>query len=183
MNVSMQDAFNLGGKLASVLDGHVKPELLRPYTAERHAIAQGLIDIDKEWSKIMASPPTDPSRPEIGGVDPQALQAYFVRSGRHTAGVTTQYALTTGLTAASTHQRLAKAFTIGMRVHSALVVHLGDAKPMHLGHAARADGAWRTYAFADASEQRFAGLATHMSESPPIHRCVALPRWGPTSTS
>ena len=63
MNVSMQDTFNLGWKLASVLEGRAKPELLRTYTAERHAIAQGLIDFDKEWSKIMASPPKDPKPP------------------------------------------------------------------------------------------------------------------------
>ena len=37
-----------------------------------------------------------------------------------------------------------------MRFHSAPVVRLADAKPMQLGHAARADGAWRLYAFADA---------------------------------
>jgi len=55
MNVSMQDTFNLGWKLPSVLDGRAKPEPLRTYTQERHAIAQALIDFDKEWSKIMAS--------------------------------------------------------------------------------------------------------------------------------
>ena len=92
MNVSMQDAFNLGWKLASVLEGRAKPELLRTYTVERHAIAQGLIDFDKEWSKIMASPPKDPDHPELGGVDPAELQAYFVKSGRYTAGVATHYA-------------------------------------------------------------------------------------------
>src|SRR5438105_15033216 len=70
MNVSMQDTFNLGWKLISVLEGRAKPELLRTYTIERHAIAQGLIDFDKEWSKIMASPPKDPNRPEPGGLDP-----------------------------------------------------------------------------------------------------------------
>ena len=48
MNVSMQDTFNLGWKLAAVLDGRARPELLRTYSAERHAIAQGLIDFDKE---------------------------------------------------------------------------------------------------------------------------------------
>ena len=53
MNVSMQDTFNLGWKLISVLDGRARPELLRTYTVERHAIARGLIDFDKEWSKIM----------------------------------------------------------------------------------------------------------------------------------
>jgi phenol 2-monooxygenase (NADPH) len=172
MNVSMQDAFNLGWKLASVLDGRAKPELLRTYSAERHAIAQGLIDFDKEWSKIMASQPKDPSRPELGGVDPQELQAYFVKSGRYTAGVATHYAPTTVLTAEATHQALAKGFTIGMRFHSAPVVRLADAKPMHLGHAARADGAWRLYAFADASGKRLRELAAFLAESPqsPIRR-------------
>ena len=36
-----------------------------------------------------------------------------------------------------------------MRFHSAPVVRLADAKPVHLGHVARADGAWRIYIFAD----------------------------------
>ncbi|MEY4907662.1 MAG: hypothetical protein RL260_1380 [Pseudomonadota bacterium] len=172
MNVSMQDTFNLGWKLASVLEGRAKPELLRTYSAERHAIAQGLIDFDKEWSKIMASPPKDPNHPELGGVDPQELQAYFVKSGRYTAGVATHYAPTTVLTAEATHQDLARGFTIGMRFHSAPVVCLADAKPVQLGHAARADGAWRIYAFADASGQRLRELATFLAEAPnsPIRR-------------
>lgn len=172
MNVSMQDTFNLGWKLASVLDGRAKPDLLRTYSVERHAIAQGLIDFDKEWSKIMASAPKDPSRPELGGVDSKELQAYFVKSGRYTAGVATHYAPTTVLTAQPTHQALATGFTIGMRFHSAPVVRLADGKPMHLGHVARADGAWRIYAFADASGQRLGELASFLSEAPgsPIRR-------------
>jgi len=172
MNVSMQDTFNLGWKLISVLEGRAKPELLRTYTVERHAIAQGLIDFDKEWSKIMASPPKDPNRPELGGLDPAELQAYFVKSGRYTAGVATHYPPATVLTAEATHQNLAKGFTIGMRFHSAPVVRLADAKPVHLGHAARADGAWRIYAFADASGQRLRKLADFLAESPnsPIRR-------------
>ena len=172
MNVSMQDTFNLGWKLISVLEGRAKPELLRTYTVERHAIAQGLIDFDKEWSKIMASPPKDPNRPELGGLDPAELQAYFVKSGRYTAGVATHYPPATVLTAEATHQSLAKGFTIGMRFHSAPVVRLADAKPVHLGHAARADGAWRIYAFADASGQRLRKLADFLAESPnsPIRR-------------
>jgi phenol 2-monooxygenase (NADPH) len=172
MNVSMQDTFNLGWKLACVLEGRAKPELLRTYTAERHAIAQGLIDFDKQWSKIMASPPKDPNRPDLGGVDPAELQAYFVKSGRYTAGVATHYPPATVLTAQATHQELAKGFTIGMRFHSAPVVRLADARPMQLGHAARADGAWRLYAFADASGERLRKLSDFLAESPksPIRR-------------
>ena len=172
MNVSMQDAFNLGWKLVSVLEGRAGPELLRTYGIERHAIAQGLIDFDKEWSKIMASPPKDPKRPELGGVDPAELQAYFVKSGRYTAGVATHYPSETVLTAKPTHQSLASGFTIGMRFHSAPVIRLADAKPMHLGHAARADAAWRLYAFADASGERLRALADFLAESSqsPIRR-------------
>ena len=36
MNVSMQDAFNLGWKLASVLQGRCPPHILHTYSAERH---------------------------------------------------------------------------------------------------------------------------------------------------
>jgi phenol 2-monooxygenase (NADPH) len=39
-----------------------------------------------------------------------------------------------------------------MRFHSAPVVRLADAKPVHLGHVARADGAWRVYIFADEND-------------------------------
>ena len=172
MNVSLQDAFNLGWKLASVLEGRAGPELLRTYSVERHAIAQGLIDFDREWSKIMASPPKDPKRPELGGVDPAELQAYFVKSGRYTAGVATHYPPATVLTAQPTHQDLAQGFTIGMRFHSAPVVRLADAKPVQLGHAARADGAWRIYAFADASGERLRALMDFLAESPksPLRR-------------
>jgi phenol 2-monooxygenase len=172
MNVSMQDTFNLGWKLASVLEGRAKPELLRTYNVERHAVAQRLIDFDKEWSKIMASPPKDPKRPELGGVDPAELQAYFVKSGRYTAGVATHYPPSTFLTAESIHQDLAKGFTVGMRFHSARVVRLTDAKPVQLGHAARADGAWRIYAFADASGRRLRKLTDFLAESAnsPIRR-------------
>ena len=166
MNVSMQDAFNLGWKLVSVIEGRAKPELLHTYSVERHAIAQGLIDFDKEWSKIMASHPRDPQLPERGGIDPEELQREFVKSGRYTAGVATHYPPATMLTAEATYQALAKGFTIGMRFHSAPVVRVVDAKPMHLGHVARADGAWRIYAFADAGGQRLHKLADFLAKSP-----------------
>ncbi len=56
MNVSMQDAFNLGWKLASVLQGRCAPELLHTYSAERQAIAKELIDFDREWAKMLSAP-------------------------------------------------------------------------------------------------------------------------------
>jgi phenol 2-monooxygenase len=176
MNVSMQDAFNLGWKLAAVLEGRSPESLLHTYSAERQAIAQELIDFDREWSAILASPPKDPASPGTGGVDPAELQEYFVRSGRYTAGVATRYA-PSSLIGAATHQHLAEGFPIGMRFHSASVIRLADAKPVQLGHAARADGRWRLYAFADAAApadpaSRLRALCEHLEQSPdsPVRR-------------
>lgn len=55
MNVSMQDGFNLGWKLASVLRGHCAPHLLKTYSAERQAVARELIDFDREWAEVLSS--------------------------------------------------------------------------------------------------------------------------------
>ena len=55
MNVSMQDGFNLGWKLASVLRKRCAPHLLHTYSAERQAIAKELIDFDREWAAMLAS--------------------------------------------------------------------------------------------------------------------------------
>ena len=56
------------------------------------------------------------------------------------------------ITAEPMFQHLAEGFPVGMRFHSAPVVRLADAKPVHLGHVARADGAWRLYVFADRND-------------------------------
>jgi phenol 2-monooxygenase (NADPH) len=165
MNVSMQDAFNLGWKLAAVLQGRSPADLLRSYSGERQPIARELIEFDKEWSAMMAAPPKDPNRPEAGGVDPAELQAYFVRAGRYTAGVATRYRPGM-LTGEAVHQSLATGFTIGTRFHSSPVIRLADAKPVHLGHAAQADGRWRLYVFADASQRAFNALCSHLADSP-----------------
>ncbi|SAK96078.1 FAD-binding monooxygenase [Caballeronia arationis] len=165
MNVSMQDGFNLGWKLGAVLQGRSDASLLRTYSDERQPVAQELIDFDKEWSAMMAAPPKDRNHPEAGGVDPAELQAYFVRAGRYTAGVATRYR-PGALTGEATHQSLASGFTIGTRFHSSPVVRIADARPMHLGHVARADGRWRLYAFSDTSRNALEALCEHLATSP-----------------
>lgn len=151
MNVSMQDAFNLGWKLAAVLRGRCAPDFLHSYSAERQAIAKELIDFDREWAKIISAPVRAPGDPEGKGVDPEEVRGYFVKHGRYTAGTATRYSPSL-LTCGKTHQSLARGFEIGTRFHSAPVVRLADAKPVSLGHAAKADGRWRIYAFADRSD-------------------------------
>ena len=144
MNVSMQDAFNLGWKLASVLRKRCSPSLLHTYSAERRAIAKELIDFDREWAGLIAS------KDGAGhGGDPAKTQSYFVKSGRYTAGTATHYSPSI-LTGETLHQHLAEGFVIGKRFHSAPVIRLADAKPVHLGHVVKADGRFRIFAFAGA---------------------------------
>lgn len=148
MNVSMQDAWNLGWKLAAVLSGTAKPELLHTYSAERQTIAQELIDFDRKFAAMLAA---DPEAEDAEGVDPGEFQEYFAEQGRFTAGVATRYTQSM-ITGAPVHQDLAKGFDVGMRFHSAPVIRLTDALQLHLGHVARADGAWRIYIFGDRND-------------------------------
>jgi phenol 2-monooxygenase len=146
MNVSMQDAFNLGWKLTAVLRGQCDPEFLHTYSAERQAVAKELIDFDREWA-AMVSAPLKKSPTDTEGVDPEEVRRYFVTHGRYTAGTVTRYQPAL-LTAKPMHQKLAEGLTIGMRFHSAPVVRLGDAKRVELGHVVKADGRWRVFIFA-----------------------------------
>jgi phenol 2-monooxygenase len=111
---------------------------------ERQPIAKQLIDFDREFSKLFSRQPARSGDAEREGVDPEQFQRYFVAQGRFTAGVATRYSQSM-LTAEATFQHLAQGFPVGRRFHSAPVVRLADAKPIHLGHVARADGAWRVY--------------------------------------
>jgi phenol 2-monooxygenase len=148
MNVSMADTWNLGWKLASVLRGIAKPELLHTYSEERQRVAQELIDFDLEFARMFSARPRDDRDASGGGIAPEEFHRYFVAQGRFTAGVATRY-LPSPITSAASDQRLATGFLVGMRFHSAPVIRLADAKPLQLGHVARADGAWRLYVFAD----------------------------------
>ena len=108
------------------------------------------------------------------------FQHYFREHGRFTAGVAVRYAPSMITAAEPAHQELAEGFEVGTRFHSAPVVRLADAKPMQLGHVARADGAWRLYLFADRDADGAAGpRCDHLA---PAHVRRATPRPAPTRT-
>ncbi len=141
MNVSMQDAFNLGWKLGSVLTGQATGELLSTYSAERQPVAQQLIDFDREWSSLMARKPD-----EID--DPKQLATYYLATAEFPSGFMTQYEPSLVI-AEDAHQALAAGFPLGKRFKSELVTLLSEGNTVHLGHHHRADGRWRVYVFAD----------------------------------
>ena len=157
MNVSMQDGFNLGWKLGSVLTGRSPESLLATYSAERQPVAQQLIDFDREWSSLMARKPEEIS-------DPQELSNYYLATAEFPSGFMTQYE-PSAITSTDEHQVLAAGFPIGKRFTSSEVVRVCDGNVVHLGHHAKADGRWRVYAFADAGGAR---LREWAAEAAPV---------------
>jgi phenol 2-monooxygenase (NADPH) len=152
MNVSIQDGFNLGWKLAAVLEGRAPESLLATYSAERKVIAQNLIDFDKEWSEMLA-------RPVDSWADPTELERYYSATMEFSAGFMTRYT-PSQITLDDAHQDLAPGFPVGKRFTSGEAIRRADNRWRHLGHAHEADGRWRVYVFADEAAPAAAGPPT-----------------------
>lgn len=54
LNAGMRDAFNLAWKLAWIVQGRLKPEMLRSYHDERHAHAQAMIDLADKFGAVLS---------------------------------------------------------------------------------------------------------------------------------
>lgn len=157
MNVSMQDTFNLGWKLAHVLTGRADASLLHTYSAERLVEAKRLVETDHKWARIMSAPP---GKSEIDDGDEPRMIRQFKENLEFTGGNAVVYDPSI-LTGEGKYQHLAIGEGLGRRFHSAPVVRLTDAKQMQLGHAAEADGKWRIYAFAGKNDSSNPGSAIH----------------------
>ena len=151
MNVSMRDSFNLGWKLASVIQNKCSPNILHTYSAERRTVAKELIDFDRKFAKMFSAKPKTANSNQKDNVDPKEFQKYFEKHGRFTAGTAIQY-YPSIISSTSRYQHLALGLKVGMRFHSAPVIRVADVKPMELGHTIKADGRWRFFIFANSDE-------------------------------
>lgn len=66
LNLGIQDAFNLGWKLAAEIRGWAAPGLLDTYFAERHPVAAGVLTLTRAQSVLIDAAP-----------DPQAVRRLF----------------------------------------------------------------------------------------------------------
>lgn len=55
LNLGVQDAMNLGWKLASVIHGHLSPEILDTYVAERRRVSTGVVKATDIATRVMTS--------------------------------------------------------------------------------------------------------------------------------
>ncbi|KAF2851460.1 phenol 2-monooxygenase-like protein [Plenodomus tracheiphilus IPT5] len=143
MNVSLQDGYNIGWKLGSILSGLSPPSLLTTYVEERSKTAKDLIDFDKEFSRLFSK------KEEWEG----QFAEYFVKSGRFTAGLGARYADGEIVSQRGSSEDLAKGISVGMRLPSAQVIRFCDCKAVQLQGVLRSDGRWRVVVFGgDAKE-------------------------------
>ena len=153
LNTSLPDTFNLGWKMAHVLQGKAQPKLLHTYETERRKVAQHLIDADRELSKLVATRPSADDNSAAAKVDAAKIEAFMKRQSGFVAGTSIVYNpsyLVTG----QENQQLATGYHIGQRFHSAEASRVADGRIVHLGHLVKADGRWRLFIFGGKDDPR-----------------------------
>lgn len=148
LNTSLPDTFNLGWKLAAVLQGRSHPKLLSTYGTERRKVAQQLIDADRELSRLVATRPTSDDDSEQASVDTAKIEAFMKRQSGFVSGTSIEY-YPSYICTGQENQQLATGFKIGQRFHSAEATRVADGRSQHLGHLVKADGRWRIFLFGD----------------------------------
>jgi phenol 2-monooxygenase len=143
MNLSLQDGYNIGWKLAAVLKKQASQDLLKTYNLEREKTAADLIEFDRKFTKLFSSNADKEDKDAA-----QKFSEYFIMSGRYTAGLTTTYEDSMITNAKGSTNALAEAVTVGMRFPSAQGVRYCDARVMQLARALQSNGRWRILVFA-----------------------------------
>ena len=170
MNVSIHDAFNLGWKLASVLIGRCHPKLLQTYTQERRKVAQDLISLDKDFTKIVAGKLFNKNERNQNNGGTHSIKKYFTKQTGFIAGTSIKYE-PSFIVGDNDYQNLAEGFVVGQRFHSAEACRMADGKIQHIGHLNKADGRWRIFIFGGNDDPSKAPSETYkmvkfLSESP-----------------
>lgn len=146
LNTSLPDTFNLGWKVASVLQGKCKPELLQTYSTERRKVAFQLINADKELSRLVATRPTSDDVSPEAKTNTADIEKFMARQNGFVAGTAIEY-YPSYISTGQENQQLATGFKIGQRFHSAQAIRVSDGDRQHLGHLNKADGRWRIFVF------------------------------------
>lgn len=167
MNVSMQDTYNLGWKIAAVLNGTADRSILKTYQSERRRIAQDLIAFDHKFSRLFSGRPAKDVMDEEG-ISMDEFKDAFEKGNLFASGVAVNYGSSiiiakhgdaaeqgdgtdvghnTNVRVMS-KELLASNIKIGMRMPSFKVLNQSDARPWHFQERLKSDGRWRIVIFA-----------------------------------
>ena len=132
MNISVQDAYNLGWKIAGVLKGQLKPEILATYETERRPIGQKLVEIDEALSK------------GLGGAadDKQPLMNVYDLLRKFADGRAVIYGPSIAV-AKGTENRTASGFKLGTRLYNHYVRAQATSWLAQMVELLPSDGRWR----------------------------------------
>ncbi|KAI0482593.1 FAD binding domain-containing protein [Xylariaceae sp. FL0804] len=179
MNVSMQDSYNLGWKICSVLRGRLPSSVLATYESERRPVAQSLIRADRETVAFYAARDGDGE-----GIATRDLQAFRARHYAFLSGVAVQCDLVLGIDMAHPP----KGMPLGQRMPSFRVIRHADARPVELAEALPSDGRWRLVVFAGdvrhaAQMQRIARLGEALADASSLSGSSAKMKTTTTTTT
>lgn len=152
MNISMQDCYNLGWKVALVVKGLAKPEILGTYQTERRQVAQDLIEFDHRFSRLFSGRPAKDVM-DTEGISMDVFKDAFERGNMFASGLSVNYGpscLVAKEGDATSKQALATGLPVGMRFNSFKVLNQADARPWHFQERLKADGRFRIVLFAGA---------------------------------
>ncbi len=143
MNVSLQDGYNIGWKLAAVLRGQASANLLETYVSERQKTAVDLIEFDRNLTRLFSS-----EYRRQNNIPQDYLKEQFIKSGRYMAGQTVKYDASLLISPSEDATRISSGLSVGMRLPSMQLVRFCDARPMQLIRALPADSRWHLVVFA-----------------------------------
>lgn len=164
MNVSMQDTFNLGWKVALAAKGIAKRSILSTYQSERQSVAQDLIDFDHRFSRLFSGRPAKDVM-DAEGVNMDEFKAAFLKGNLFASGLIVNYgpnslvakageddgsnsATVVSADVFAKTQALATGLPVGMRFNSFKVINQADARPWHFQEKLKSNGQFRVVLFA-----------------------------------
>lgn len=172
MNVSMQDSYNLGWKIALAAKGMSPRSILKTYQSERRRIAKDLIDFDHRFSRLFSGRPAKDLMDEEG-IDMKVFKDAFEKGNMFASGLSVNYgpsnlvtkpgdalALADGAKEVAPpgspvseeifekRQALATGIPVGKRFNSVKVLNQSDARPWHFQERLKSDGRFRIVLFA-----------------------------------
>ncbi|KAJ6009156.1 hypothetical protein N7499_000890 [Penicillium canescens] len=167
MNVSMQDTYNLGWKLAHVVKGYSDPAILKTYQSERRKIAQDLIAFDHRFSRLFSGRPAKDIMDEEG-VSMEEFKAAFEKGNEFASGIAVNYGSSIivakkgdsvkqgdgtdvssldNTTCVISKPQVATKIDVGKRMPSFRVLNQSDARPYHFQELLKSNGRWRIVVF------------------------------------
>lgn len=169
MNVSIQDTYNLGWKIAAVINGIAKRSILDTYESERRGVAEDLIAFDLKLSRLYSGRPARDAADETG-ISMTEFKEVYQKGVRFASGLAVDYvgniliaqhgqpanwrngedvrSLENGFSKVIGNQNLAKSIPMGMRFPSYQVLNQSDSRAWQFGRLLTSDGRFRIILFA-----------------------------------